>query len=354
MDVGRPAKLFVLPRRGAKPDIRLLDPRQATAQAGAGTLFKKLPEDFALTGVTLAARPEDADFLIVPQSMKAIGPEEVRYLDEACATAREHGKRAILFLSGDYAHRVHAERPELIVFKGAEYGSGRKGNEVVFAPFVEDLGQSVAAPLRAKGEKPVISFCGYAGLSGWRAKLKYHAENLFRTLAGDETHKRGIYFRKKAMRGLTGDGRVETRFIVRDSFSGNLSTASSDAATLRKEYVDSIVGSDFVLCPKGDANYSSRFYETLSLGRIPVLIDTDMVLPLAGSLDYDSFIVRVPHQDAARAGDYVLARWNALSGEEWNAMQARAKAAFRDRLRYDSYFNTALPLLTEGGIPAVL
>lgn len=349
-----PAKLFVLPRISGKPDLRLLDAAQAGAKSATGVLFKELPKDFALTGFALVERAEDADFLLVPQPMKAIGPDEERYLDEACAKAQALGKKALLFLSGDYAHRVHADRPELIVFKATEYADTRRKNEAVFAPFVEDLGEAHAAPPRAKGEKPVISFCGYAGLPGLASALKFHAENAVRTLIGDETRKRGIYFRKKAMAALARDARVETRFIVRDSFSGNLSTASKDASLLREEYVRSIAGSDFVLCPKGDANYSSRFYETLSLGRIPVLVDTDMVLPLAKTVDYDSFVVRVPYRDIGRTGDYVMERWNALSDEGFKAMQERARDAFKRHLRYDSYFNTALPLLREGGIEAVL
>ena len=49
----------------------------------------------------------------------------------------------------------------------------------------------------------------------------------------------------------------------------------------RSEYVNAINESDFVSCPRGDANQSARFYESLSAGRIPVLPDTSVISPYA-------------------------------------------------------------------------
>ena len=113
-----------------------------------------------------------------------------------------------------------------------------------------------------------------------------------------------------------------------------------------------MVNSDFVLCPKGDGNYSVRFYEALSLGRIPILIDTDMVLPLEETLDYSKFILRVDHADMHRLEDIVADFYEALSNEEFQAMQMEAREAFATHLRYDSFFNTALPILERKGISA--
>ena len=49
----------------------------------------------------------------------------------------------------------------------------------------------------------------------------------------------------------------------------------------RSEYVNAINESDFVACPRGDANQSARFYESLSAARIPVLPDTSVIFPHA-------------------------------------------------------------------------
>jgi len=60
----------------------------------------------------------------------------------------------------------------------------------------------------------------------------------------------------------------------------------------------------FTLCVRGWGNYSYRFCQTICMGRIPVLIDTDCALPFEEIFDYNDYIVRVtPDQDIAQAID---------------------------------------------------
>src|SRR3989344_2280747 len=117
-----------------------------------------------------------------------------------------------------------------------------------------------------------------------------------RALARPVLHarKQGIYWRKSAMRTLARSALVRTNFIVRRSFSGAMSTIELAPEAARAEFVESIKNSDFVLTPKGDGNYSNRFLETLSLGRVPVLIHTAAGLPLEDGIDYSKIMVPVP------------------------------------------------------------
>lgn len=43
--------------------------------------------------------------------------------------------------------------------------------------------------------------------------------------------------------------------------------------------ITDIQNADFILSVKGDGSFFCRFYEALSLGRIPFFIDTDCILP---------------------------------------------------------------------------
>ena len=42
---------------------------------------------------------------------------------------------------------------------------------------------------------------------------------------------------------------------------------------------------------RGAGNFSVRFYETLMMGRIPLLIDTDIRLPLSDEINWDNHCV---------------------------------------------------------------
>lgn len=61
----------------------------------------------------------------------------------------------------------------------------------------------------------------------------------------------------------------------------------------RKHYFERMTDSKFVLCPRGRGTTSSRFFEAVYFGRIPVLISDDYRLPLENKIAWDEMIVRV-------------------------------------------------------------
>lgn len=59
-----------------------------------------------------------------------------------------------------------------------------------------------------------------------------------------------------------------------------------------RAFADHLLRTTYVLCPRGCENYSFRVYEALRFGRVPVIIDTDMVLP--SGFDWQSIALIVP------------------------------------------------------------
>jgi len=95
-----------------------------------------------------------------------------------------------------------------------------------------------------------------------------------------------------------------------------------------------------ILCPRGAAENSVRFFETMSFARIPVLIADNTILPLESLIPYDEFVIRVPEADVERAGDHIIG-WLAAR----NAEQVR-NACLRARNAWKSWLQTArLPAL---------
>jgi hypothetical protein len=62
----------------------------------------------------------------------------------------------------------------------------------------------------------------------------------------------------------------------------------------KQSYIDDIRRSKFVLCPKGIASYSHRIYETLAMGRVPVIIADDWV-PF--SIEEKNYFIKIPEND---------------------------------------------------------
>jgi hypothetical protein len=63
-----------------------------------------------------------------------------------------------------------------------------------------------------------------------------------------------------------------------------------------KRYVEVMRRSKFVLCPRGLAPSSIRLFETMCMGRVPVVLADEWVSP-AGPV-WDKFIIRIPERDA--------------------------------------------------------
>jgi hypothetical protein len=104
-------------------------------------------------------------------------------------------------------------------------------------------------------------------------------------------------------------------------------------ATLAHSHAEAIRASRFVLCPRGRALNSRRFFEALSHGRVPILYADAAKLPLEGRIPWDEFTVRVPegfggftpHFVERFLADHDLTRAARLARETWLEYLAPAR-----------------------------
>lgn len=294
--------------------------------------------------VKIVKKIQDADIVVLPNSFKKIGDVERAYIHREEKIARDARKPFVICIFGDLAHYV--AWPGAIVLRNSHYRFLIQPNEIMVPAFAKDLNPSGEIILRNKSKLPTVSFCGFAALDGFSKKIKYHIKNIYWNIYSYVTFnpkyrafKQGIYYRRKSLRILQKSTLIRTHFIIRDFFSSHKDTVKLSPDILAKEFLNSIVNSDFVLTPKGDGNFSNRFFETLSLGRIPVLIDTECILPLENVIDYSKIIVRVPARDISKLPNIISDFYNKLNNDEFVETQKNARKVFETYLRYDSFFN---------------
>jgi hypothetical protein len=73
---------------------------------------------------------------------------------------------------------------------------------------------------------------------------------------------------------------VRTDFVVREGYWA----PGVERVAARDEYWQNMRASLFVVCVRGAGNFSYRLYETLMMGRIPLLVHTDGMYPAADHL----------------------------------------------------------------------
>jgi hypothetical protein len=285
---------------------------------------------------------EDADFVLLPYSyerFKATNPTKVKMIiDEA----HRAGKKILIDGAGDIEHPIHI--PDSVILRVSQYRYARQPNEITVPFPTEDLLETYGGGrllLREKPLKPSIGFTGWATMS-LSTRMKTYWKEIPLTLATvlDEqrgAEHKGILFRERALRALSRSTRVESHITTRATYSGHEKTIGGPVVEYRQAFVTNLMDSDYALCVKGDANSSVRFYEALSMGRIPLLLDTACVLPCGDVLNYRDFCVVVDWRDVDRI-DEVLADFHAsLSPEQFTHMQQKAREAYTKYLRLDAF-----------------
>lgn len=95
--------------------------------------------------------------------------------------------------------------------------------------------------------------------------------------------------RKRMIRLLEEHPAVDTNFIIRDRFWGG----KENDEKLRHQFHENLLDSHFTICNRGSGNFTMRFFQALSCGRTPILIDTDMIFPFeTEDISWDEYIIR--------------------------------------------------------------
>jgi hypothetical protein len=90
----------------------------------------------------------------------------------------------------------------------------------------------------------------------------------------------------------------------------------------KSTYIDHLIYNTYILCPRGSENFSFRVYEALKFGRVPVIIDTDMVQPK--EIDWVELAVRIPYEQRANICEIIRQDYNSRAYEDFARRQRAA------------------------------
>ena len=126
-------------------------------------------------------------------------------------------------------------------------------------------------------------------------------------------------------------------------FNTRIGEDPAKTAARQRLYRKSLRESLTVLCPPGIGPHSIRMYETMYLGRVPVLFGESAVYPLERLVDYDAFCLRIPNDSILETGSILKTWLDALGPEE---VRNRCVLACK---RWNAFFapEKLLPLLVE-------
>lgn len=285
----------------------------------------------------------DADVILVPHNFSTIRDCH-DYLIKISEVSRSSKKPLYLFMYGDSHQTIGFN--SAYVFRTSQYGRRLLRNEVIIPPLVPIIESVADADTCSNASLPVVGFVGWAKYPEWSVCLKAWSKHLFYWFLGTCLDERyyamspGVVIRAKILKALASSKKVVCNFLIRSSYFGHVDTLRMNEQSARSQYLDSICRTDCTLCPKGDGNFSLRFFEVLSLGRIPVLPDTDVVLPFADTIPYDRFVIRVPMSEIYRTGEVVSDWFAKRSAVDISEAHMLAKKYFLEKLSVPSVCKT--------------
>lgn len=289
---------------------------------------------------------KDADVAIVPFSWEhGVGNKEAYALAERLsAEARAAGKPTAMFFWSDSIEPVPIAHG--MVFRTSLHRSRKASNEFAMPAWSEDFVDRYfggKVPVRHKKVTPSVGFCGYAPSRPQMLRRLASAVKDYWKPKWPEFDSDGRYVRAAAIRVLAASSRIEANFVLRDRFLGGalLPTGEPDwhaLAQSRKEYVQNIRDSDYVLCVRGAGNFSYRLYETLACGRIPIFVDTDCLLPYHSSIAWKQHCVWVDQTDLDQLPEKIAQFHDALTDRQFIDLQRSCREFWQTFLSPEGYF----------------
>lgn len=271
---------------------------------------------------------------VFPQNWEGAGERAIELAERFVAMCRDAGKTAVVFQGTDSTEPLQVDA---VAFRTSLLRSQRRSDEFAQPAWSEDfLSRYLDGKLRPrpKRERPVVGFCG--STQGGPPE-----RTLGQRLLGRQAGTRGLvgdHPRTQALRAVDRDRRLNKNFILHGEFWGGAIRDRSLLLRVRREYVRNLLNSDYVLCARGGGNFSYRLYETLSLGRIPIFVDTDCVLPLDFDIDWREYCVWVDADDIDHIGDRVLEFHERFDDTEFEERQRAARRLWEKYISPEGFF----------------
>lgn len=296
------------------PDVDLGDraARLALAPMVRAHLDRRLPEDERVASYGALLRsyavvddPAAAEVAVLPRLVEAVAADEVA---STVRRAEAAGLRTLVFAGRDL-EPIIVQESVILLHPGPTRGAQPRA-DVLAVPFLApDRGG--AALDRPDADRPSVAFCGQGTARPVAAAgqaLRRAADGLSNTVRPRVVAPplRGhVELRSRSLRQLAADPRVDDRFLIRDRYRAG---AADEAARARTgvEFEANLRAATYALCVRGTGNFSARFYEALSLGRVPLFVDTRCVLPFEDEIDWWAHTVWLDRSDVDGIADRLV------------------------------------------------
>ena len=293
---------------------------------------------------------------LFPQDLSSVmnNPEKLEEVVSWLGHLDSRGQKAVFMLSHDTSDPVsHHLGSNAIVFRTSMNRSLDYTNEYLIPVFLGESDFKSWEPLPYV-PIPSVGFVGHSSPElhhgvltlrspqevGEYGYVESDGSQLLRTPVNI-----GLILRARAVRAIESTKGLKSAIIQRNSHHF-LSQASRSQE--RSEFLDNLGSNPYSLCIRGSGNYSIRLFETLAAGRIPVMLDTDQVMPMESAIDWSGLGLEVKISELDSLGEEILNFHESLESASFLRLQIRARETWERFLRKDPCLETMLREIARG------
>lgn len=239
---------------------------------------------------------------IVVSSKFEVGLFDKKEIQKRLNSYKKLNKVVLIFLVSDSTKSLKIPN-NVILYRTSLYKSKKNISELLL-PYIWECYEKPEKPL-PKTAKAKVGFCGNVN------------KNLGKRLT--------------TIKALEQNKNIETDFILRKGFWAG----KPNDEQLKNDYINNLIHSHFTICNRGRGNFAIRFYQALSLGRIPVLIDSDMVFPFEEHINWDDVIIKAKNE--TELVEKIVHWWQNKSEEEVIYAQLKCREIYEKYLTAASF-----------------
>ncbi|WP_426064969.1 hypothetical protein [Flavobacterium sp. DSP2-3-1] len=293
---------------------------------------------------------DDCDIVVVPVDIiHFIESNKKEWLYAFIDTALGLQKKVWVYTAGDFGYSINKS---VFTFRMSGFNSKFDSNTFILPSFIEDPYTRIQKEFRpiVKTLLPKVGFVGHASPSAskWiKEALLYLFHNYKRVTKQRYTDYQPFYpssiKRYQFLSLLQKSDQIGTHFIFRNQYRAGVKTeADKNKTTLA--FFENIEANPYTFCLRGAGNYSVRFYETLAMGRIPFVVDTDFRLPLEGIVNWKKHCIIVSGKNLR---DALIEFHQKISHEDFEKMQTNNRNLWLNHLNREAYFTTIYSVFKE-------
>lgn len=285
---------------------------------------------------------EECDIVIVPVNIiYLIKENQQEYLKQFIFTAKQKNKIIWAYSGGDIGKTIDES---VYVFRFGGFDTKMGGRTIILPSFISDPYERFLKKefkVLEKEALPAIGFVGNANGSitslarEMTVFLYLQLERLTKNFYFDyQSFYPSGYKRYQLLKKIENDKRIESNFIYREKHTTEALT-EGEIKKSTMEFYENMEQNPYVFCLRGLGNFSIRFYETILMGRIPVVVDTDMRLPFPEKINWEKHCVFVKEESMT---SQLVAFHNKISNDDFKKMQVNNRNLAMNVLSSEGYF----------------